>query len=650
MTSSQQARPTRTVVVRSVTAIGAVAALAAAFVAGTAYGPDRTTTPSGPATSPLFLPASAPLQVTEDCDALLADYRERGVDQVTEYGWPSEYGFAAMPVTELNGARVTGSPVDAQSDVSTSRVTTSETGTNVQEVGVDEPDVAKTNGRHLFTLNDGRLVAYDVSSPGKGAEPERLATLRLPDLRDADGRYGEQRSEILLAGDRLVAIGAPARTPRGEQPDTRVVVVDVSDAAAPAVVHELTVDARVDQVRLHDGVVRLVLASDLPDLDFVTPDDDRTERSALRHNRELVEETTLADWLPTLTTDDGDEMIACDRVAVPDDEATLGTTSVVALDPTDPAETRTTAVAAASDITYASADRLILAQTPPQFWGGWARRVPAPNQVRDGSTQLWSFELDGMDTTYAAAGTVDGRVADRWSLDAAEGTLRVAVGETVRTGNFNSVVTLEEVDGELVELGRLDKLGVNEDIKAVRWFDDLALVVTFRQVDPLYAVDLSDPADPTLLAELKIPGFSEYLHPLGTHRMIGMGQDANPMTGTSRGAQASLFDVSDLRNPRRLDTVSYPRRSVAGAAADPRQFLWVPEARTALTVVSKGWQGRTGWLSQLHLAGGRFHETRTEVEYGTDVDRVRLVPLPDVADHGRVVLVTADGARYVDVA
>ena len=141
-------------------------------------------------------------------------------------------------------------------------------------------------------------------------------------------------------------------------------------------------------------------------------------------------------------------------------------------------------------------------------------------------------------------------------MDAVGGSLRVAVGPSSETGNFNSVVTLREDGSDLVEDGRVDDLGVDEQIKSVRWFDDLAIVVTFRQTDPLYAIDLTDPASPRLLGELKIPGFSEYLHPLGEHRLIGMGQDAD-LDGMTRGAQAALFDVTDLTNPRQIDVVRY---------------------------------------------------------------------------------------------
>ena len=214
-------------------------------------------------------------------------------------------------------------------------------------------------------------------------------------------------------------------------------------------------------------------------------------------------------------------------------------------------------MATSSPTSYFSTDRFYLAGAAPSLmmWDCFDCRM---GPTMSGTTPIFAFALDGLDATYVASGEVEGTIADRWSMDAVDGSLRVAVGASSETGNFNSVITLREDGAELVEEGRVDRLGIDEQIKSVRWFDDLAIVVTFRQTDPLYAIDLSDPAAPELLGELKIPGYSEYLHPLGEHRLIGMGQDAS-MRGMVRGAQAALFDVTDLTDPRQLDVVRYPQ-------------------------------------------------------------------------------------------
>ena len=110
----------------------------------------------------------------------------------------------------------------------------------------------------------------------------------------------------------------------------------------------------------------------------------------------------------------------------------------------------------------------------------------------------------------------------------------------------------------------------------MRWFDDLAVLVTFRQTDPLYTIDLSDPTRPRLLGALKIPGFSSYLHPIGDDRLLGLGSDATE-TGQQLGAQAAVFDIADTSDVRQVGKVTFGTNSWLEAADDPHAFTWLPD-------------------------------------------------------------------------
>jgi hypothetical protein len=618
-------------------------ALAAGVGVGFALGQDDdpgdgrgSTNPPAAEPGSLVL-ANASLRLAPDCDSLLESYVDRGLDLVTPYGWGG--GGIVMFDAQSSDAGGAAERSTATAPVPTTvRSTSNETGTNVQEEGVDEPDVVKVAGDRLFRIQDSVLTTYDVA----GDEPQQLSSLQLPDLRNG---------EILVSGNRVVVLGdlEDSGYESVHEPGARIVVIDASRPGTPQIVEETDYAATISAARLHGDVVRVVLDNGLPQLDFRYPDGSFGEQSALDHNQQLVRDTTLADWLPTV---DGAPVVACDDVAIPAMETALGTATVVTFE-SAVVEPTTTAVATTATTSYFSPDRFYLAASASSF-GWWGeigpmidcidRCAPSGPSGIDGSTELFAFALDGTDTTYVASGTVEGQIRDRWSMDFAGGALRVAVGATSETGNFNSVVTLRETDATLSEVGRVDKLGIDEEIKSVRWFDTLAIVVTFRQTDPLYAIDLTDPDEPELMGELKIPGFSEYLHPLGGRRLIGVGQDAS-LSGMTRGAQAALFDVTDLTDPQQLDVVKYPRYSQAGAGVDPRQFTWLPDRRTALTVVSQGWKGRTGWVSVLTLEGGSMSNRLVEVEYGDEVAEVRLVPLAD----GRVVLVTGDAVSFFDV-
>ena len=628
----------------SFVSLGVAAGLGAAFVAGTSYagsGPGRPVHRiTGSDASPAAYAGSG-LSRPGSCDELLKGYVDRGLDLVGPYGW-NGYGHP-YPIEDAGRAPLSGAAAGAAgSPVAPApvRSTSSETGTNVQESGVDEPDVVKTDGRTLYRVQDGDLVVYDVG----GAEVTRLASLDLP------GGFGSDDTELLLSGDTVVTLSHRVSGAGAAGATTELASVDVSDPAHPEVTHTVEYDSDLVTARLNDGVVRVVLQTGLPELDFVMPRRQLTEYQAEQANREAVSNSTIEDWLPHASVDGGDPepLLGCDQVAVPDDDAALGTMTVVGFDPSAPDAPSTTGLATDTDLVYASSDRLYLATSPT--YGGLVPgcfdclEPPMPT-APDGASHLYAFDLDGIHTTFAASGEVDGVIRDRWSMDAvdtADGpVLRVVVGPNQDTGSFSSVVTFAQEGNDLAESGRLDDLGVGEDVESVRWFDTLAIVVTFRQVDPLYAVDLTDPAQPRLIGSLKIPGYSAYLHPLGRHRLLGLGQVQDPRG--SWQAQAGLFDVTDLTHPRQLSVVRYGPGSQALATSDPRQLTWLPDGRTVLSVVADyGRRGELGYVSELKLDQGRLSNRMVEVEHGNDVDAVRLVPLAD----GRVVLVTGDEASF----
>jgi hypothetical protein len=631
----------------------AVTALGASFAAGAAWDDDGTSgrrevaapqrlsvVPQGPGT---LVPAGG-------CAELLEWYVDNTVDQVTPWGWSGGWGYyngvdgdlladgALPPMASL------AEPGAVAAERSAVEQGSSETGTNVQEAGVDEPDVVKTNGELLVRIEGDDLTTYDVS----GTQVRKLSTIDLPGTTD-------DSAELLLTGDEVVVLSQEAQRYAQQTMRTTVRRVDLSDPAEPEVLDEQSYDAALISARQYGDTVRLVLGTGLPALDFVQPSEKRTEREAQKQNEQIVRESEIEDWLPTVSEDDGDSELAvgCESMSRPEDFAGGGSVVVVGYDAGSPTERSSLGVATSSSIVYSSSDRIYLATSP--MWAtccvvmdemGWGSGRIAPDFAEDGVTSLHAFELAGTGATYVGSGEVEGVVRDRWAMDAVDGTLRVAVGASSQTGNFNSVVTLREQDGALEEIGRLDRLGVNEQIKSVRWFDDLAFVVTFRQTDPLYAIDLSDPAHPRQLAALKIPGFSEYLHPIGDDLMIGIGQDAS-MTGMTRGGQAAVFDISDLTDLRRVATHGYGRNRQTLAGSDPRQFTWLPESRTALTVVSEWGRdgGATGWVSVLEVGpNGALSARLLRGTYGyDDVAHLRTVPLPD----GRVVLATENGARFL---
>lgn len=629
----------------------AALALGGAFLAGVQVGGDHTRLPHGDDVRPpaghrltaghRLAAGDLSLVAAGDCDSLVQWYVDNTRDLVTAWGWGGGrlYG-GARDLMDTAAAPAAGA-LDTMKSLP--EATSSATGTNVQEAGVDEPDVVKTDGRLLVRIVGDDLVVYDVH----GASPQKVGRLDLP------GRSDSQPELLLTRGGAIVL----SQHGSADGPTTRVDTVSLDDPASPEITRATTYAASLLAARQYGDTVRLVLGTGLPMLDFVTPHGSLTEREALRRNRAILAASTISDWLPSSTTDGRTEqVVTCADMARPEDFTGAGTVSVVGWSAEAPDERSSTGVATDSQTVYSSADRLYLATSAG--WGGccWggpavlddapAFRGPWPGAGSSGTTQLHAFALDGDHAAYVGSGEVEGTVRDRWAMDAVDGTLRVAVGPSEQTGDWNSVVTLAEKDGALEPLGRVDRLGVGEQLQSVRWFDDLAVLVTFRQVDPLYAVDLSDPAHPRTLGALKVPGYSDYLHPIGDGRILGLGVDADD-EGRTGGGQAAVFDLSDPTHPVRQGVTKWAPEIQVLAGQDPRQLTWVPSRQTAYAVVARygSTGGASAWVSELKVGadGSLTRHTVRGTDGYDDVTALRTVPLPD----GRVVLVSEDAARFL---
>jgi uncharacterized secreted protein with C-terminal beta-propeller domain len=202
-------------------------------------------------------------------------------------------------------------------------------------------------------------------------------------------------------------------------------------------------------------------------------------------------------------------------------------------------------------------------------------------------------------TSYASSGSVAGFVLNQYSLSEFDGALRVASTEEPAwfdggmTSDSQSYVTvLAERGSELALLGRAAGLGRGERIHAVRFAGDKGYVVTFRQVDPLYTLDLSRKTAPRVVGELKIQGYSAYLHPISDDLLLGVGQDASAQ-GRTQGTQLSLFDVSDLHRPARRAQALLGGNSSSTAEFDPHAFLfWKPSNLAVIPLSASADAGR----------------------------------------------------------
>ncbi|MCE2528083.1 MAG: beta-propeller domain-containing protein [Actinomycetia bacterium] len=513
------------------------------------------------------------LRTLGSCDEILDYYIENALKLVGPYGLdggPQIFRTDAMDAEVMEEA--------AMADDSAGFATPSFTGTNVQVAGVDEADLVKTDGFYIYSLLDtsGRLRIVEVDD----------GTLRHLSSINVDF----QPQEMLLHQDMLLLIASEWRV----GPVTRIVQVDISDRASPQVVADLSVDGRYNGSRLSDGVARLVITSHPVGIEWAHPQGGglRAEQEAIEANKELVRNSTLGNWLPAYVLQDPEggnpewgQLVDCSDVLAPGVFSGLNTLSILLFDLSSGiTDWSAASVVAEGDTLYATADSVYVATAR---WVNW--QALAEDDVEAESTGyttlIHKFDTSSTDLpVYEASGEVSGFLLNQFSMDEYQGDLRVAATTSPSwwwTEDSESHVTALRPDGNLLEeIGSVWGLGEGERIFSVRFMGPDAYVVTFRQIDPLYALDLSDPSDPQVLGELKIPGFSSYLHPVGEDLLLGVGQDAS-LEGRVEGLQVSLFDVSDPTDPIRVaqlrpleDDGPEPEYSCAPVENDHRACLF----------------------------------------------------------------------------
>jgi uncharacterized secreted protein with C-terminal beta-propeller domain len=447
--------------------------------------------------------------------------------------------------------------------------------TNIQEAGVDEPDIVKTDGRRIVAVAQGRV--HLISS----VRGELTRHRTLP---------GSTARNVFLSGNRLLVFsdrGADGGRPRAPWFGSEAVLTmyDISSLDDPQRIATLTIDGSVLDARLVGSQVRVVTVAS-PDVDAPAPDytrDGRLSKKSERDLRTAVASTTIDDWIPSYVLEDGrgtqvghGHLVECGDLARPEKFSGLDTVAVSSFSMSSTLQERqAVGVVAGGQQIYATSTSTYVSTTE------WSRDgTPA-------STSLHKFVTAASGASaYRGSGDVPGMLLNQYALSEYDGVLRVASTVSERRGWVNTrqateglVTTLKEQDGALHQLGQIGGLGRKDDesIRAVRFIADRGYVITFRQTDPLYVIDLRNAAAPRVLGELKIPGYSGYLHPIGRNRLLGVGQSgAESDPGGPTGVQFSLFDISNPTAPRRLDTHT-DGAGAASAEFDPKAFLyWQP--------------------------------------------------------------------------
>lgn len=542
---------------------------------------------------------------------------EAARDGVPGWGWWGGGLFGA----EDTATPTAGGPRNASSGP------TAYTTTNNQVAGVDEADFVKNDGTRIFALSGQTLHAVK-SWPA--AETQVLGRLTIE---------GYPREMFLDGTDKAVVFSSiyrwyPLSNSRGVACDfmdcgywnsntVKVTVVDVSDLTNLRVQREYLLPGQYNSARKVGSSVRLVLSDGFnfpsgvkwgPDWSEGLWNDKARLRAAynaiIASNEQLIRQQTLAEWVPAAQVRVGSQTTTvphpCTAFAKVNAPTRLGTVSVTTINLANDSIDRTSILAEPGEI-YASQKNLYIAT---RHWWWW----PRPGQ-KD-TTYLHKFDITNPDAAlYVASGKVDGHIVDQFSMDeSAAGHFRVVttistrVPDTQNPQNWwgrmettNRLSVLGENAGYLDVLGQSADLATGERVMSSRMIGNKGFVVTFRQVDPLFTFDLSDPTNPRKLGEVTMPGFSTYLHPIDDNHLIGIGTyvpepiPGQPTNWSARAIQLSIFDVSDMAHPKQAFTqLVGTAYSWSEALYEHKAFNYFPEKKLLAIPFSDWSYGNNG--------------------------------------------------------
>ncbi len=386
--------------------------------------------------------------------------------------------------------------------------------TNVRQEGVDEADIAKTDGRYLYVLEDNgnEIAVVDTKDQSMkkvaSVEIEDKGYVRefyvVPDMKKMVVIYGRQNGGSMME-DPFYTNGG-----MGDNGATIAVTYDIQEPEKPKEEGKVTQSGEYRSSRMVNGY--LYLFSEVHIWGEVVQNEPRT-------------------YVPLIN---GEPVLERDIYLPPVKQANMYEV-ITSVDLNRPDKTKDSkAIFSKGGQVYVSNKNIYFYETE---WGQWNGCVTTIRKVayKDGKLEA------------KAQGSFDGYMNDSFSIDEYEGNLRVVTTDD----DTNSVYVLDE---ELEEIGAIENLAKDERIYSARFMGDTGYFVTFRETDPLFSVDFSDPKKPKIIGELKIPGFSEYLHFYGEDRLLGIGMNVDEETMTTDGAKITMFDISDKSDVKEKNT------------------------------------------------------------------------------------------------
>lgn len=496
--------------------------------------------------------------------------------------------------------------------------------TNIQVAGVDEGEAIKSDGKNLYYYNATDKLVYIVKAY-PATEMEVLKKIKLPasfgepELYVADGRLTIVASKWVedpLAGRRWV----------DRSSKTAVAVYNLADPAHPKLERYLQVDGSYARSRRVGDRLYILSQSSLrvPYDTYVLPyySDTEFHPDTTNFNKDL-KSLAASDVLPRKTeirlVAEGQGNISVAGKAVPYQAVSAAAANCNAVEytlpdeetlkkfNTDPEFVTITSInlsnssaAATSKVVFGNLSEIYLGEgdlyLASHLYSSRPWRCPVgaycimPYFQTQENTLLHKFSMGKDTVTYKASTVLPGTPLNQYAMDAHNGYFRMVT----KTWAPNQETAVYVLDANLKKTGSITEIAKGEDFKTARFVGDRLYLVTFQQIDPLFTISLADPKNPQILGELKIPGYSTYLHPYDENTLIGLGYGTktNQWGGVQNsGLKVDLYDVSDIKNPKQKYTFDLGEQgSYSDALNNPRLFVWKESSKQLFLPVTLYWK------------------------------------------------------------
>lgn len=410
--------------------------------------------------------------------------------------------------------------------------------TNVQVEGVDEADIVKTDGNFIYYLTNSALTITDVNS------------VKLVSKVEFDNKEFEPQ-EIFLKDNKIVIIGITNRETEEKniantelyyptnETYTVAKIYNIDDRENPKLERTVEIEGYYLSSRMIGDNVYLI--SNKYIYAYLCKDYKQSQ---------LDEEEFKPQYIDTAT---GEEIksIGFDCIYyIPEFEDT-NYLNIAAFNITNNEPANITSYLGGGSQVYSSATNLYITRTKYNYDDG--------SEI---NTEIYKFNLKDATCTFSKTGKVPGSVLNQFSMDEKDGYFRIATTDSTSWSSESNTNNLYVLNENLEIVGKVEGLAPGERIYSVRFMGNRAYMVTFVQTDPLFVIDLSDPTNPTVLGELKIPGYSKYLHPYDENHLIGFGENTKLVNYgygdqvVTDGMKIALFDVTDPNNPTEMYSVN----------------------------------------------------------------------------------------------